>query len=90
MSLEPESTITISAEALRRLEVEAAHGRGELIACRRRTPRAFWGPCFHLPNWDWVHFEYRVELIVVAERAARRDLLDRIEALIAELKAQDA
>ena len=89
MSLEPEITTTISAEALRRLEVEVAFARGEAIQndCGRTGYWADWRRPL-IPSWNWERNNYRIK--PKAASRTKAELLGRIEALIAELKAQDA
>lgn len=89
MSLEPESTITISAEALRRLEVEVAFARGEAIQhdCGRTGHWVDWRRPL-IPSWNWEWDNYRVK--PKAASGTKAELLDQILVLLNELRQADA
>lgn len=81
--------VEISAEALDRLKVESAAGRGLRIECRARIaiPHG-WVRKTHT-SWDWNMFEYRIAKPEPGKRT-RAELMDQLTALIAELKELDA
>jgi hypothetical protein len=83
-----ETTVTLSTEALRRLQVEAACGRGQPIEWRYADRTSYtegWSRVAE-PCWDWVNCDYRVK---PDSDTAKRDLLARIEAFLVELREQN-
>ena len=82
-------TTTISEEALRRLNVEAAFGRGAPIQYRDRKWLGFeWETCSN-PIWDWDRFEYCV-VPPAAPHRTKAQILDQIHELLVELRDCDA
>lgn len=80
-------TTTISAEALRRLQIEAAFARGKRIVCRwadRSIHSENWSPAL-TPRWKWDEFDYRVAESVSKRTAA--EICTEIEKLVAELRS---
>lgn len=79
--------VEISAEALNRLKVESAAGRGLRI---ERRSRLGGGWCDKTPGaWYWGQFEYRIAKPEPGKRT-RAELMDQLTTLIAELKELDA
>lgn len=81
-------TTTISAEALHRLQVEAAFGRGEEVECQMRDRNRFRDPweVIDRPAWDWASCNYRVAEPAAAKRTAA-EICTEIEKLVAELRS---
>ena len=83
-----DDTTTISAEALRRLQVEAAFARGERIEMRwadRIDPADPWEYAPH-PAWDWANFDHRIARPIAPKRTAA-DICTEIDKLLAELRS---
>lgn len=84
-----ENTVAIGEEAFNRLRVEAAAGRGLKIECFSRLGLgAQWALKVHA-RWNWDEFEYRIAKPEPGKRT-RAELLDQINALVAELRGADA
>ena len=85
-----EDTTTISEEALRRQNVEAAFGRGATIECCA-VPDGEWVESTHHrgARFRWDIFNYRVKGTDAAPRRTKAQLLDQIHELLVELRQLD-
>jgi hypothetical protein len=84
--------INLSDEAIRRLNIEAAYGRGEKIQVIRRGSVGsvgVWRRC-DIPGWHWDMFDYRVEPVEVVKPTLRTkaEILAQLRAMLDELEAQ--
>lgn len=80
---------TISAEALRRLQVEAAYARGVKIEIDvgRKGAWESWRMSY-APSWNWAEHNYRVKPTAKPHRT-KAQILDQIHELLVELRHAD-